>query len=178
MAIEWVIYTIIATAIWAVLNIVDSYLMNTVVKNTLTVTVLWGVFQTIAIIPLFFLLKPILPSTEILFILILGGIFYLGCLWFYFKALQQDDTSNIIALWNLGSIMIPIFAFFLLNERLGINQYIAIALIVFSSAAISIKDAKNLFKPSTALVLMIFASLIISFAYITEKYAIDSGASV
>ncbi len=177
MSLEWIGFTFIAITIWAALNVMDNYLSNKIVKSSLALLTLWGFFNLLASIAVFIAFRPNILEIEssILILLIAAGILYNLSILCYLKALKSEDTSHVIAYWNIGSLFVPIIAFIFLNERLRLNEYLAIPLILISSFIISIRDTKNLFKPSKGLFLMVFASLFIAFVSIVQKFILVKG---
>lgn len=103
------------------------------------------------------------------FVLALVDVIYL---YPYYTALKVIDTSIVGALFSLGQITIPVMSYFILNEKLGLTQYIGFILIIMASVALSIKGVK-IPKLNRAFYYMLVASLLRAFYVVLEKYVLN-----
>lgn len=89
----------------------------------------------------------------------------------YFRALESTHPANVILLWNLSPILVALFAFIFLGERLSFIKYIAIGLILFSTVIIETVrgDQKKHKMELKAFYWMLLASLGAAIQVILEK---------
>jgi uncharacterized membrane protein len=138
MMVEWYFFALLAPAFWALNNVFIKFLLTNKFKSY---------FSTIAIIStadaIFALAISLLTPIEVSFpfslLALLAGLFPLTAFWFYSQALLVEDVSRVVTLFQL----IPVFVVFLsvvfLNEVLGLQNYLGIALVVLAATLISYK---------------------------------------
>jgi drug/metabolite transporter (DMT)-like permease len=91
----------------------------------------------------------------------------------YYKALRHADTSIVVSLFSLGKIFIPLFAFFIVHERLSSLQYSGFVLIIICSLLISMENVWKI-KFNRALIYMIPTAIIIALQTVLEKYNLNT----
>jgi len=120
---------------------------------------------------MFFVLRPeVITKPQFLILLVVASIefFYQFP---YYKALRYADTSVVVSLFSFQKILIPILAYFIINERLTSLQYFGFDIIIFCSIAITFK--KFSWKPSKAILFMIPVCIILAFNSILKKYGLN-----
>ncbi|MBR6663946.1 MAG: hypothetical protein IKL33_03875, partial [Alphaproteobacteria bacterium] len=124
-------------------------------------------------LPLVLLLgMPSIPTVwEFSFYVVLAAI-DIVYLYPFYMSLKVMDTSIVEALYSLGAIIIPVMTWFLLDERLELDQYIGFGIIVMSSVALSIKGRK-IPKLSKAFYFVLFSSLLRALYLVLEKYVLE-----
>jgi len=133
---SWILITIIAYFILAIVNLADKFLLDKILPSAKTYTFLVGILGlAILVIAPWFLEWPGLY----LFILnIIVGMLLPGALMLLYTALRLGDASKIITLIG-GSV--PIFtillSFILLGERFTGMQYMAFFYLIFGTLIIS-----------------------------------------
>jgi len=154
---------------FATVNIVDSFLSNNLFKSKMSL-IFYGSITNVVFLPLIFIfeLPKLIPSSLLLPIIAISLI-EIAFLYPYYRALEEEDTSIIIALFSLGKILIPILAFLTIGERLEHIQYIGFFLIIFSSFLLSTKKHIHLNK---GLFYMAIASVLISIDAVIFKYVL------
>ncbi len=88
----------------------------------------------------------------------------------YFKALKSIDTSIVGAMFSLGRVLLPIFAYFIVGEKLQLHQYIGFFVIIISTLFLNLKKGVRL-KINFAFYLMLLASLMTTLSVIFSKKA-------
>lgn len=166
----WIIFALIAPALWAITNLFDSKLRNFHIKDEFVLATFAGFVGIFA-----FLFIPIygfsFPGILIFILSMIAGVLYIYTMIPYFKALSLEDTSTVIMLWYITPILIPFFARFFLNENLLLIQYLGFFLILLGGLFISIKrNALKKIYVSKALFMMLGAGIMLNIYYILEKY--------
>ena len=166
----WIIFALIAPALWAITNLFDSKLRNFHIKDEFVLTTFAGFIGLLA-----FLFVPIygisFPGIWIFIVSMIAGVLYIYTMIPYFKALSLEDTSTVIMLWYITPVLIPFFARFFLNENLFFIQYVGFAFILLGGLLISIKrNALKKIHLSKALFMMLASGIMLDIYYLLEKY--------
>lgn len=140
---NWLLIAFITPFLWALVNIIDVYFVDSVYEDEYDGAMISGAFQ---IVP--WLLVPIgiipfsFPGTHAASLAVLGGIFFLLAFFFYFRALfSRNDVALIQVLWNLSVPLVPFLAWIFLGERLDVVHYTGIV-IAFGGAMLLSFDPK------------------------------------
>jgi drug/metabolite transporter (DMT)-like permease len=169
---DWFYIALLSPALFAVVNILDDNLLRNVYRSSYFGAIISGLFGMLPLFTLFFF--PIsISSSLILFFGLLAGFLTTVYYLFYFKALDVEYPSVVIALFSLTPAIVPFLAYLFLRESLTANQYFGFVLILAGSFAISAINIKKL-KFSKALYLMIFASLLYAIIAILGKVVYES----
>lgn len=125
---NWLVLAFVAPLFWALVNIIDIFLVNQVYEDEYDGAIMIGFFQIIPWLAVpFFGFS--LPEGGIALFAMLGGILYCASMLFYFRALfATNDASFILVFWNMTALTVPILAFLIFKERLSIVQYAGIAI--------------------------------------------------
>jgi drug/metabolite transporter (DMT)-like permease len=99
----------------------------------------------------------------------LTGLLTLGYYFFYFKGLQSDTPSVVVALFSLAPATIPFLAHFVVHEQLVLPEIIGFVIVLLASLGLSVTDLGKL-KFSKALVFVLIGVLIMDIMSITSKY--------
>lgn len=151
-------------------NIVDRFLSVKVLPRLSTLVLISSTIALVCTaITVFIFDAPHMLSLPLLGIALLLAASAVCYLFPYYWALGEIDTSIVAALFSLGKVFIPVFAFFFLGERLGVLQYAGFALIIGSSIALSFEPGK--FKVNKAFYWILSISLMFAVEMLLYKYA-------
>jgi len=95
----------------------------------------------------------------------------------YYMSLRRLDTSIITALFELGHVMLPALAYFMVGEKLSVLQYCGFFLIIFTSVWLSLgrrRGATGGRKINSAFWLMLFTSFLLTVSAVFQKSALES----
>ncbi len=179
---NWLLIAFLAPMFWALVNIIDVYFVDDIYKNEIEGTIIFGLFQVIPSIFLFFFVKKdILTSlvgfqsggfviNDALLLAVLGGFLFTSAFYFYFKALfNQNDVALLQVLWNLSVVVIPIMTFLFFRDTLPIYAYAGMAITLIGATLISSsKKLKTKFS-SKYLSIMAGAVLLLSLSMVIEE---------
>ncbi|MEK6947937.1 MAG: EamA family transporter [Nanoarchaeota archaeon] len=164
----WLFFALLEPVLHAFSNVLDNYLSNKMFKNVATL-VFYSTITNVMFLPLVFLFKvpSMISISQVPFFIILGftGISYL---YPYYKSLQNDDTSVVVSLFDLGRIFVPILAFFLVGEVLSVKQYVGFLIIILAGAFLTF-NIKN-FHFNKSFYWMMLCSFIIAIDVVIYKY--------
>ncbi|MBO7244535.1 MAG: EamA family transporter [Alphaproteobacteria bacterium] len=163
----------LAPMLHAVSNILDARVSNFMFKSNSSTIFYLGI-TNLFVLPFLVLLGGMdilyVPITmwPILFVVALFEILYQIP---YFKSLKRVDTSIVGALFSLGKILLPVFAFVIVGEKLCFWQYIGFFVIIISTLFLNLKKGVC-FQINFAFYLMLMASLMITLNTIFSKKAL------
>lgn len=142
---SWFLFAIIATSLWSLIQIIDKVLIGNALKNPVALVAVLG-FLGVTVIPFlapFTRFEAILSAPMIGLQAFMGGALVQASYLYYFKALKENDSDFIGALWQLVVIFTTLIGVIFLGEYINIAQGIAIAIIVISAFLLSL-DVKNI----------------------------------
>ncbi|MFZ2886655.1 MAG: EamA family transporter, partial [Minisyncoccia bacterium] len=156
-------------------NIYDDYLSHNIFKR-LTPLVFLSSCTGIVLLPIIFYLDyPAWLPVDLLFIAFCIAAIEVLYMYPYYWSLRKADTSVVAALFSLGRLFVPIFAYFLIGEVLRPLQYTGLALIIASSTFLTLDLRRLRFNP--ALVLMFFVTAILAVQAVLFKHLFEQGVS-
>jgi uncharacterized membrane protein len=163
---HWFLLAMIGPALWSVSNHLDKYLIETFFKGRgVGALIIFSSIIGAFILPFILLIEPdVLNITPWLAgVNIFNGVLSILAILIYLYALQKDDASTVVPLFQV----IPIFAFVLgylfLGETLSAQQILGSVLVIAGSVALSL-DLEHT-KPKlkyAVFFLMLLSSLLIA----------------
>ena len=141
MLMQWFILAFIASILWAVVVIVDKFILTHYIKDAVS----YQVFLTLTMLPFLIFLLPftshntnsstpiILPVIIILLGVAMGLVYVL-----YNKALLIEEVSRVTPLFYLSPLFVLLFSFMFIGEGLSLRRYLGIGLMVFSAISVSV----------------------------------------
>lgn len=166
---SWILIALINPATHGFANIFDNYLTNKLVKNPWTLTFYGAIFNLLLLPCVWLIQTPGWLPMNLWLACALIALIELCYLYPYYRALQQDDTSIVCALFDLGKIFVPVFAFLLVGEQLSWFQYLGFGLLILSSLLISLDRRKQL-RLNSAFWWMVLCSLLLALEAVLYKY--------
>lgn len=166
----WLLFALLAPLLWAATNIIDDDLVLHRLKKPVIIVGITGLFAGIPALCILLSGHFSLPSWPIVLFGIATGIVSLIAYYPYYRALETANPESVILFWNLAPVLVTLFAFIFLDERLSMIKYIAIGLLILS--AIITEGSHVDFKPhgnARAMLWMLLGSVITATQYIFEK---------
>jgi len=172
---NWFLIALLPPIFWSLTNHIDKYLLTKYFKDgAIGAVMIFSASIAILLLPIILLIQPsVLQNFQINYLLIiLNGTLYLFASLPYFYALEKDDASLSVPLFQ----MIPVFSFILgyifLKETLSVTQILGGIIIVISSIFISlnISDIKKMKMKWDVFGLMALSSILFSLNFIFFKY--------
>lgn len=166
-----IVLTVFASFLWGITNHIDKILINTVDESGSSLKTLL-VFSTlvsgIVLSPLwlFFSKFSINITTISLICVLLSSFLYILATYFYFIALEKNDTSIVVVMFQLIPVFSYIFELLFLKENLTTKQIIGSIIVILSAVLISFDfEEKNNKNKLLALFFMTLSSLTFSLYY-------------
>ena len=173
-----VLFGILASFLWGLTNHIDKYLLSGIdkSKNNIKVLLVFSTFIAgLVLTPFWLILSKFKVSISLISLIcvLLASIIYILATYSYYKAIEKNDTSIVVVMFQLIPVFSYILALILFKESLTIHEIIGSILIILSAIIISFdfnnKNNTNRFK---ALLFMLLASLLYATYFILFDVAI------
>lgn len=143
---HWIFFALGAPIGFSVVNHFDKYLLRRYFPDTGShILIIFSSLIGLLVAPVFFLINPnaiFLPWPDRLALLASGALFILAC-YPYLAALEKDDTSLVVALFQLLPLFTYALGWLFLGETLTAAQLLAAGLIIVGAMGMSL-DTKEL----------------------------------
>lgn len=174
--------TMLAALLWAITTYIDKFLLNGIdesASNIKTLLVFSTLVAGLVLSPIWLIISKFSISISIISLIsifISSFVCVLG-IYFYFKALEKNDASVVIIMFQTIPVFTYIMALILFRETLTITQVVGSIIIILAAIIISFdfeeKNNKSKFK---ALLLMTLSSLCYAIYYIFFDIAIRNSS--
>ncbi|MGB9915044.1 MAG: EamA family transporter [Candidatus Bathyarchaeales archaeon] len=139
---EWYIYALLAPAFWAMNNVFIKFLLTNKFKSNLPL--IFTAISMDAILAFMVLMAgAVAYSFPYSLLAFIAGVMPLIAFWLYSKALIKEEVSRIVTLFQLIPVFVVLLSVLFLNEILGAQRYMGIALIVLASVLVSYKKGSK-----------------------------------
>jgi len=171
---NWFLIALIPPVLWSATNHLDKYLIGKFFKGGgAGVLMVFSSLIGLLLLPFIAFLHPevLVFSTKNILIAINGFLYILAVLP-YFYALDKDEASICVPLFQLVPVFSYVLAYFVLGETLSNNQLFGGLLIVVGALGISLdlSDGKKVKFKKEVFWLMTLSSLIFALNFLFFKY--------
>ncbi len=140
---NWLFLALAGIFVTAAANIIDKYLLEKRIKNVHVPVVIDG-FLGIIFSAALYLSFPIQDvSWLILFLCLFSGAMFTVALIFYFKAVQSDEVSRIVPLFNLLPLFVLVISVLILGHQFELHHYAGIFLLLIGAFLVSTTDFRR-----------------------------------
>ena len=160
---SWFLIALGAPFLWAISNYIDKYMLSRFFKPGK----FGGIFILSTVIglltaPIIYFFKPDVLAVESTNALIMVLIGFAGSFMFfpYFIALQKEDVTTVVPLFQTIPVFVYILSYFILGEQLSGVQIIASLLVIAGAIVLSVEMEGRLRFRNDVFWLMTFASLV------------------
>lgn len=169
----WLPLAFVAPLLWALVSVLDLYLVHGLYQDEWDGTLISGAFQLFPwLLVLLGLLHFTAPPTEAMLFALAGGGMFLASFFFYFRALfRHADSPLIHVLWNVSVLIVPILAWAWSDERLLPVHYVGIALAFIGSSLFAARGGLLRFGFLRVAGTMVWAVLLLSSSMVLQKEA-------
>jgi drug/metabolite transporter (DMT)-like permease len=153
---------------------VDKFLIDRKVHKPIILTIF---IRTASIIPLICIIPFVgfsLPNTEFIGWILLASVFAVAGVLVYYKAIQMDEVSRVIPLFQFIPIFVLFLSFFLIREVLGIFDYLGFAVLVLGGLVISTKRLSGLLRVQKVFWVALLSSFFNALAYVIMKHVLNN----
>lgn len=169
--------TIFASFLWGITNHIDKFMISGIDESGSSVKTLL-VFSTLVaglvLSPIWLIVSKFSVgiSSISLICVLLSSFIYILATYFYFKALEKNDASIVVVMFQLIPVFSYILALIFFKENLALQQIIGSIIIILSAVLISFDfEESNNKSKWLSLILMTLSSLF----YATYFFLFDIG---
>ena len=171
---NWFLIALLPPALWSITNHIDKYLLAKFFKGggvgaLMVFSSIIGVF----LLPIIVFLHPeVLHFSANSLLIALNGFLYILAVLPYFYALQKDEASIAVPIFQLIPVFSYVLAYFVLGETLTKYQMIGGAFIVAGAVGISLdlSEKKKVKLKKDVFWLMFLSSLIFALNFLFFKF--------
>ena len=171
---SWFFIALAAPLLWAIVNHTDKYLLSKYFKgHSIGALIIFSTLIALIVLPFAYFFDQHIFEISFRngFILVIAGILGALAVLSYLYALDDEDVSIVVPLFQLIPIFGFILGYFLLGETLTAKQISGCVLIIFGSVFISIERGAKMSIKWKLLGLMVLASLLFATYDVTYKVA-------
>lgn len=167
-----VLFTIFASFLWGITNHIDKFLITGIEesKNSIKILLVFSTFIAgIVLTPIWLILSHFTVSISFISLIsvLFASLIYVIATIFYFKAIERNDASIVVIMFQMIPVFSYILALILFKENLTIRQIVGSIIIILSAIIISFDfNEKNNRKKFKALLFMTLSSLCYSIYFI------------
>jgi drug/metabolite transporter (DMT)-like permease len=169
---SWIIYSLLAQFVWAIGNVTDKFVFSKYIKQPIIALLGFGFVGALGAALVYFTKGFVPISIAGLLIALVTGLVYTVANLFYYKAVQAEEISRVIALIYLDPLFTAILSAIFLGEIFSLPKYLGIALLVIGAILISYKKSKGL-KLSKGALFCILAVFFYAVFNLLLKYLVD-----
>lgn len=170
---NWFLIALISPFLWALSVRIDKELIGKYFHGETGVLILFSSFISLLVLPFIFFVQPsvIIIDPFLAILVIIAGMISILYLFPYLMALNLEEASRVIPIFQTIPLFGSILAFFILGEVLTIQQMVAGLLIIFGAIGISTRITLNKFKLNKKVLLLMFlASILVAFSGVLFKF--------
>lgn len=169
-----IFFAIISPAIYGINNYIDKFFLEKYRLSPVVITVYSGIFAFLAGLVVLSFTGFYRADIKSLLIILSSGFLTNIYVLPYFKALNLDETSRVIPLFQFVPVFVLILSFLFLGEKLNVAQYFGCLAIIIGSFLISLeKFNTKIFKIRPALWYMMLSSFLFSISVVLYKLGVE-----
>lgn len=158
----WFFLSIVTTLSFAIVNIVDKFLLNKYVKSPqLGIKILGLASISIALIFYFLFPQDAAFSKYLLFLAVPAGFLEALYIFFYLKAIEGSDIAYLIPIFSLAPLFIAIFSAIFFKEAIQLIPFIGILIIISGIILLMIsRNGRLLIRKDKYFLFMLVATIL------------------
>jgi uncharacterized membrane protein len=167
---NWILYPIAAYAVVACANIIDKLLVARYIKDSSLVVLFTGTIACITGFIIYFIRGfPVMLSGQFALVLAAGVLLELYLLP-YFKALELEDASTVVPLFQAVPLFTLLLSWVFLKEQLLLTQYVGFVLLLGSGFVLAASRKKHKRALSVSFWYMMLSSLLFAVSTLLFKF--------
>jgi len=169
----WLLFAFSGPVLWAASTHIDKYLVDRYFRHsdTAVLMVFTALLGVLALPPIWAFVPGVLalPGLSI-GVMTVSGIFYMGAMLFYLRAIQSEEASVVAPLFQANTLFTFLLGYLFLHETLGWLQGLGGVLVVLGALALSLDGKFHFghFKLSLVL-LMLAATFVLALSTVVFK---------
>jgi drug/metabolite transporter (DMT)-like permease len=170
----WLLFAFSGPVFWAISTHIDKYLVDKYFRHAdTTVLMLFTAFIGVLLLPViaFFDSQVLRLSMLSITVMTVSGIFYMGAMLFYLRAIQSEEASVVAALFQANTLFTFLLGWLFLHETLSWAKAAGCVLLVGGAVVLSLDRDFRLknFKGGLVL-LMLGATFVLAFSSVLFKF--------
>lgn len=172
---NWFLIALIPPALWSITNHMDKFLISKYFKGGgVGALMVFSSLIGLLLLPFILIFNPhvftIAPQNA--FLIALNGFLYVAAILPYFYALNKDEASTVVPLFQMIPVLSYVLAFFILGETLSTKQILASTLVVVGAIGISLElsEGKRIRIKKDVLGYMFLSSFLFALNFIIFKH--------
>lgn len=168
----WLVFAFSGPVLWAISTHFDKYLVERYFKQTsVAVLLVFTALTGLVLLPLISWFRPDVVALPLGSILVIGfsGLLYMGALFFYLQALQQEEASVVAPFFQASPLFAYALGYLVLGEALTQRQLLGGACIVGGSLLLSIRRRGGAQIKARLVLLMLACALSLALASLIFK---------
>lgn len=178
---NWFLIALIGPVLWATVNHIDKYLLSDRFKGSnVGALMIFSSLQTGLVLPIFYFIDRNVINVSALdaVILVAVGVLSIFAIMPYMYALEEEEASIVVPLFQLIPLWGYLFSYLILDERLTPIQLIGSLFIIIGSGLITMEvDEENKIRFKRRIILLMLLSTVLFAFYETvfKLIAVDVG---
>jgi len=139
---NWLFIALLAPILWAATNHIDKLLVSRYFKgSTIGALAIFSSLIGLVILPIIYIVNPNVLTIGFsnALLLVLSGFFYIIATVIYLYAIQKDEASIVVPLFQTIPIFSYVLALIFLNEQLNTGQILAGLVIIFGAIILTLE---------------------------------------
>jgi uncharacterized membrane protein len=170
----WLLFAFTGPVLWAVSTHIDKYLVDKYFRHSNTAVLLvFTAFLGVFALPPIWLFEPKVLSLPWLatVVMTVSGVFYMGAMLFYLRAIQSEEASVVAPLFQANTVFTFMLGLLFLHELPRWQQLAGAALVVGGALGLSLDKKLHFgsFKPRLVL-LMCAATFVLALSSVVFKF--------
>ena len=170
----WLVFALCGPISWAASTHIDKYLVDKYFRDsdTAVLIVFTALIGLIALPVIWAFDRGVLSLSPLaIAVMTLSGVFYMGAMLFYLRAIQSEEASVVAPLFQLSVLFTLLLAYLSLRESMALSQFAGIGLIILGVLTVSLHGRSFVRGLKARLVaLMVASTFILSLSSVVFKY--------
>lgn len=168
-----IFFAILSPAIYGINNYIDKFFLAKYNISPIVITIYNGIFGFLAGVIILFSTGIYRTDLKSLLIILSSGFLTNTYILPYFKALEKDEASRVIPLFQFTSIFVLILSFMFLGEILQIKQYVGSLLIIIGAFLVSLQRLNfKILNLRPAFWYMMLSSFLLGISLVLYKFGV------
>lgn len=174
---DWLFLAMLWPFLGGIVNIFEKVIRTRYIKDSLVISMMWGLSVFIMLLLSPFINVTSLPFTSVLAAMGIGALVLFAFVPYYY-ALSFEEASRVVPIWQVSSVFVVFGAALLLGETLRGSQYVALALIFTGTFLLALKRTHTFFRITPALSFVLFGGFLYAVVHVLLKFAIAANNPV
>ncbi|GEM_PF-1690666 len=165
---SWLLLSLLAPLLWGFTNAMDTAVRRHFIKSDYAATWFLAMTRLPVIIALLMFIDWRAPSSTIMWMLIAGALWITPFI-FYYRAMEFEEPSRIVLIFQMSHLFVLLFAFLLIGENLSLEQLWGFLLLLSGGIFAGIKRLEGLWRLSRAFWIILIGTTIWALADVLFK---------